>query len=107
MRELLVFPTEIEHQGTRQLVHDSFPQAELCDVKLEADEDIITALKIVPLRPATFIHWAFEQTQSGLHVVRYCYNLSIALTERPMPRWLVREIMSDSYLREVFQLPNL
>lgn len=105
MRELFVFPTEIEHQGTCQLVTASFPQAELCDVKLaEAEEDILVALKIVAVRPATFIHWAIQTQESGLRVVSYCYNLTLALTANPMPRWLVKEICSDEYLLRVFQL---
>lgn len=103
MHELFVFPTETEHQGTVELVKDNFPTAELCDVKLEDDEDIMVALKIESLRPAPFIHWALEM-HGGIYVVSYCYNLGLALTSNPMPRWLVKEILSDPRLFEVFQL---
>lgn len=102
VHEFLVFPTEVEHQGTCQLVRDNFPQAELCDVEQES-EDILTALKIESLRPAPFIRFAFQE-HGGLHIVSYCYILGLALTDTPMPRWLVREILSDDYLIEVFQL---
>ena len=104
MHELFVFPTEIEHRGAVELVKDNFPTAELCDVELEPpDEDIMVALKIESLRPAPFIRWALE-VHSGIYVVSYCYNLGLALTSTPMPRWLVKEILSDPRLFEIFQL---
>ncbi len=106
MHELFVFPTETEHQGTVELVKDNFPLAELCDVRLEPpDEDIMVALKIESLRPAPFIRWALE-VHDGIYVVSYCYNLGLALTSNPMPRWLVKEILSDEYLLRIFQLAS-
>ena len=90
MYELFLFPTEIEHQGTRELVRHNFPLAELCDV---VDPPHICMDFHHAVIPGIFLKWAIEtDNECGLPVVTYCYNLSMALTENPMPRWLVREL---------------
>jgi hypothetical protein len=105
MRELFVFPTETEHQSTCQLVKDSFPRAEFSEVELlEPDPDILIAMRIYEIPPAPFIRWAVETQQSGNRIIPYCYNLSLAITANPMPKWFVKEILADSYLLKVFQL---
>ncbi len=99
MRELFVFPTETEHQGTCQLVRDTFPTAVLSPPHV--DDDILVSLRIESLRPAPFIRWALEE-HGGLQIVSFCYNLSLGLTSNPMPRWLVKEILSDERLVKIF-----
>ena len=96
MYELFLFPTEIEHQGTRQLVRHNFPLAELCDL---VDPPHICMDFHSEIAPGLFLRWAVETVhECGLPVVTYCYNLSIALIERPMPRWLVRELRAHPNL---------
>jgi hypothetical protein len=89
MYELFVFPTEIEHQGTRQLIRHNFPLAELCDVFDPNDPEDIFMDFYYDIERGLFLRWAMETTEGGNRVVHYCYNLSLALTETPMPRWLV------------------
>ena len=92
MYELFVFPTEIEHAGTKQLVRHNFPLADLCDVIDPDSEDIFMDFHS-EVTPGIFLKWAIETVpECGLYVVHYCYNMSIALTEIPMPRWLVNEL---------------
>jgi hypothetical protein len=94
MYELFVFPTEVEHQGTKQLVHCDFPLAELSDMPDPADLDIFMGFRL-DIERGLFIRWALDTTLGGNRVVHYCYNLSIALTEIPMPRRLVRELQKQ------------
>lgn len=95
MHELFLFPTEIEHQGTRELVHCTFPLAELCDV---TGPDICMDFYST-VAPGIFLEWAIEtDNECGLPVVTYCYSLSLALIEQPMPRWLVHELRSHPNL---------
>jgi hypothetical protein len=91
--ELFCFPSEIEHACTKELVRHNFPLAELCDVVDPQDlEDIFMDFRL-EIRPGVFLRWAVETVpECGLPVVTYCYNLSIALTENPMPKWLVQEL---------------
>jgi hypothetical protein len=99
MYELFVFPNEIEHACTRQLVRHNFPLAELCDVVDPSEpQDLFMDFRL-EISPGIFLQWAVETVpECGLPVVTYCYNLSMALTENPMPRWLVRELYAHPNL---------
>jgi len=90
--ELFMFPTEIEHQGTRELVRHNFPLAELCDV---VDPPHICMDFHLDIQRGLFLRWALETTDGGNRVVHYCYNLSMALTDIPMPHWLVNELRTQ------------
>lgn len=92
MYELFVFPTEIEHQGTRELVRHNFPLAEVSDV---TDTDDILMDFHYDIERGLFLRWALETTDGGNRVVHYCYNLSMALTDIPMPKWLVSELRTQ------------
>jgi|SRR5271157_3366873 len=101
MYELFVFPNEIEHACTRQLVRHNFPLAELCDVVDPRDPQDIFMDFHLEIGTGLFLRWAVETVpECGLPVVTYCYNLSIALTETPMPKWLVRELRTHPDLIE-------
>jgi hypothetical protein len=95
MYELFVFPTEIEHQGTRQLVRHNFPLAELCDVVDPRSPDDILMDFHYDMERGLFLRWAMNTTEGGNRVMHYCYNLSIALTEIPMPKWLISELRTQ------------
>jgi len=95
MYELFVFPTEVEHQGTRQLVRHNFPMAELCDVVDPTNPDDILMDFHYDVSLGLFLRWAVDTTDGGNRVVHYCYNLSMALLEIPMPKWLVRELKTQ------------
>ncbi|GEM_PF-7079678 len=95
MHEIFLFPTEIEHQGTRELVHCNFPLASLRDV---VGPDICMDFWSL-VAPEIFLKWAVDTvSECGLPVATYCYRLSLALTEQPMPRWLVRELRAHPNL---------
>ncbi len=83
MYELFVFPTEIEHASTKQLVRHSFPMAELCDVVDPRDPDDIFMDFRYDIKLGLFLRWAVDTTEGGNRVLHYCYNLSIALVETP------------------------
>lgn len=95
MHELFVFPTEIEHQSTRQLVRHNFPLAELCDVVDPAYPTDIFMDFCYDIKLGLFLRWAVDTTEGGNRVLHYCYNLSMALLEVPMPRWLVNELKTQ------------
>ena len=95
MYELFVFPTEVEHQGTRQLVRHNFPLAELCDVVDPTNPDDFLMDFRYDIQLGLFLRWAVNTTDGGNRVVHYCYNLSMALIENPMPKWLVHELKTQ------------
>lgn len=81
VQERLICPSNIELSATKELIHVHFPLVSYNDVhdpfEYVSDFSIATEMPV-------FFRWAVtSQSESGLCVVTYCFNLSLQLFDPP------------------------
>jgi len=90
VHDRLICPNSIELAGTKELIQDNFPLANMVDV--EDPDDNLCDFDIEIEKP-TFFRWAIlRKSGTGIYVVNYCYNLSILMFDPPP--WM-RGVMAD------------
>jgi len=90
--ERLIFATEIERAGTRQLLSDAFPLSKLWYVQDEID--FIMEWEVDIQKISFFNMWLLPPVP--LHFFLHsCFNLSLALHDPPL--WIIHELRKLCY----------
>jgi hypothetical protein len=87
MFERFVFPTEIEREGTRQLIIVNFPSAKLWYMQDETDFVMDMELDV---EKVVFFRWAIQPMGAGVPVLFYCLHMSLETYDPPA--WMSNEI---------------
>jgi hypothetical protein len=90
--ERLIFATEIERAGTRQLLSDAFPLSKLWYVQDEID--FIMEWEVDIPKDIFFQYVATTAGPAAL-LLHSCFNLSLALHDPPL--WIIHELRKLCY----------
>lgn len=94
MYDRLLFPSKIEQEGTKEIIHDNFPAVYLLDIVDDVDP-FVTDLKLeVPKE--TFFEWAYLTPGAASPILFYCLYLSVELLEPPV--WMANVLTKIKYM---------
>lgn len=88
MYERLLFASDIERAGTREMLSTAFPLGKLWYPHDELGDFLMDAEVDVPQE--TFFRYAIQTPGPARLLIYSCYNLSLALHEPPL--WMIREL---------------
>lgn len=93
MQDRLIFPSQIEQVGTKELIHTAFPLVVWTDVE-ETEHHMSDIL--LEIAPVVFFEWAYVTPGGQGPILLYCLNLSIQYLLEPT-EWMNEIVMRLKY----------